>query len=524
MKKLIKIIKSMRIQIKLISIIIFLTLSLESHSQIINWEKCYGGSYSDEGNSIIINKKGNLVTIGTATSNDFDVTTSFGSEDFWVCEIDTNGNLIREKSFGLAFVDEGIKIIQTFDGGYLLGGITDYPAGACHGQHDFRVYKIDSLWNLEWMKCFGSSRNDELTAILQTNDSGFVICGHTFGDDGDIPFHYGSLSDADIFLVKIGQYGSFEWSKILGGTSNELSCDIKQSSVGNLYLTGSTGSFDNDLPAIRYGGYCVFKLDSVGNIIWVKTYGSTNISDRSYQMILNQDESYYIIGQTAGNDGDVSGLNGALDAWLFKADSNGNLIWQKCIGTGGLEWGQTMSKTGDGGLIIGAVSAGGDSVIQNYIFGPDCWIVKLDSNGNHEWNKIYGGSENDEVAGIVQLSEHKYVFLASSRSIDYDVTSNHGTNYDKWVVNIGDPFVGVPENNNSYTDIELKIINEELFVRYTSKTNFKDKAVITDVLGRIIYSKSIQPAIGPNYLSVKIPFLHGLYVIRIGSVQKKFMH
>jgi hypothetical protein len=315
----------------------------------------------------------------------------------------------------------------------------------------------------------------------------------------------GNLMDADIFILKLRQNGNIEWSKILGGTSNDLSCDVKQSSGGDIYVTGTTGSFDFDLPTNRYGGFCVFKLDSIGNILRVKTYGSTNISDRAYQMILNDNDSYYVLGQTAGQDGDVTGFNGVLDGWLFKADSSGNLIWQKCLGTGGLEWGETMYKTHDGGLIVGLVSAAGDSIIQNYAIGPDCWIVKLDSNGNHEWNKIYGGNEDDEIGGIIQLSDHQYVFIASTRSIDHDVTNNHGTNFDKWVVNIGDPFVGVRENIKSESEITVKIIDSKLYIRLNSTNTGNERMLIYDLLGRAIFSQHVIVQQGANYYSVDAP-------------------
>jgi hypothetical protein len=65
----------------------------------------------------------------------------------------------------------------------------------------------------------------------------------------------------------------------------------------------------------------------------------------------------------------------AADAWILKLNANGEIEWQKTYGGAGFDLAHTIGQTEDGGYVVGGWT---DS------FGAgngDMWILKLDANG-----------------------------------------------------------------------------------------------------------------------------------------------
>src|SRR5262249_43673023 len=115
--------------------------------------------------------------------------------------------------------------------------------------------------------------------------------------------------------------------------------------------------------------------------------------------------------------------------------------WSKCYG--GLVEDQAFSvqQTSDGGYIVAGSAGSIDGDVTGHHgspFNDDCWIVKLNSNGVIDWEKAFGGSQQDRAYSIVQTFDGGYVFTGYTQSNDGDVTGNHGHRgfTDIWVVKI----------------------------------------------------------------------------------------
>jgi hypothetical protein len=183
----------------------------------------------------------------------------------------------------------------------------------------------------------------------------------------------------------------------------------------------------------RKGGY-IFQSSSVPPIEWEKCFGGSDY-DTPNSVEETNDGGYIIAGRSTSNDGDVSGNHGKRDAWIVKLKSNGELDWQKTLGGSGDDAAHAIRKTSDGGYIVAGYSEISDEDVSGKHRSSDCWVVKLKSNGEIEWQKLFGGSNPDEAWDVQQTSDDGYIIAGSSTSNDGDVSGNHGK-HDAWIVKL----------------------------------------------------------------------------------------
>ena len=162
-----------------------------------------------------------------------------------------------------------------------------------------------------------------------------------------------------------------------------------------------------------------FSQTSMPVVEWARTYGGAQI-DIGQSVIVTADNKYVICGGTNSQDNDTLPRPTKLDALIIKTDENGNIIWKRTYGGNGDDFATKIIQTMDGGFIIAGNSKSSDGVFSTNKGGVDAWILKLDSLGLFEWQKIYGGSKLDEARGIIQDDKGNYIFSINSDSNDGD--------------------------------------------------------------------------------------------------------
>lgn len=224
-----------------------------------------------------------------------------------------------------------------------------------------------------------------------------------------------------------------EWQKCLGGTGNEAAFSIQQTTDGG-YIVGGYSDLNGGDVTGNHGSddYWVVKLDSASNLLWQKSLGGNSI-EQANAIKQTQDGGFIVAGFSYSNNGDVSGNHGSDDFWIVKLDPDGNLEWQKCLGGSGDDGATSIQQTADGGFIVAGWSASDDGDVSGNQGLLDYWLVKLDMDGGLTWEQSFGGSGYDVAYSAQQTTDGGYIIAGYSESSDGDVSGNNGAR-DYWIV------------------------------------------------------------------------------------------
>ncbi len=176
---------------------------------------------------------------------------------------------------------------------------------------------------------------------------------------------------------------------------------------------GASPEYATSLARTSDGGYVlagttndnclVVKFDSVWNMAWQKTYGGSGTDVCGSIKQTEPDLGYIVAGSTTSFGAGVS------DVWVLKLDGNGNVEWQKVYGGTGGEQGIAVRQT-DSGYIVGA---------QTSSFGTgsvDFWLLNLDASGNILWQRAYGGTSADRLYDLELVTGGGYIVAGQTLS------------------------------------------------------------------------------------------------------------
>jgi PKD repeat protein len=241
-----------------------------------------------------------------------------------------------------------------------------------------------------WAATYGSDEYNVAKSIQPTSDGGFIVAGY---------IALRSPYFLDYWVAKLDSSSNIVWQRAFGGDSGAEAQSIQETSDGGYIVAGDTYSFGTEGTDIW-----VVKLDSLGNIVWQKTYGRSN-SDTVNAVSQTGDGGYLVAGATENLGSDNYYYK---DAWIFKLDSNGNPVWQKTYGGSYDDEAKSIQPTSDGGYVVAGFtrSFGGR--------GSDAWVLKLDSMGNIVWQRAYDNYEDGSAASIQPTSDGGYIFAGTT--------------------------------------------------------------------------------------------------------------
>ncbi|MGB2764754.1 MAG: CFI-box-CTERM domain-containing protein [Candidatus Aminicenantaceae bacterium] len=211
----------------------FFVLKLSSAGDI-EWEKTFWTYW--EGIAKFIQQTSDEGYIITGRINSIQ-----NMEDAFVLKLFPSGEINWSREYGgmsesyAYYTEHANSIQQTIDGGYILtGSIEFFGAGA----EDVLVLKLSRTGEIEWQRAYGGEDKDTAYSILQTNDGGYLIGGNTcsFG-----------TGEEDFLIIKLSPSGGIEWQRTFGTVFEDSACSIQESNNGGYIVTGSISSFSAGL-------------------------------------------------------------------------------------------------------------------------------------------------------------------------------------------------------------------------------------------------------------------------------------
>lgn len=206
-----------------------------------------------------------------------------------------------------------------------------------------------------------------------------------------------------------------------GDVGAEVGRDVVVDASGNIYTTGAfTGTVDFDpgaatLNLTAAGGQDVFvtKLNSTGDLVWVRHFGGTG-NDIGLSLALDSSLNVYVGGgfrDTADFDPGAGIVNltavGTQDAYVAKFDSSGGLVWARPVGGSSDDSVRSVSVDGTGSVFAtGSVQGTADfdpgvGIESRTTAGAsDPFVWKLDSSGGLVWARLFGGASIDVGASL----------------------------------------------------------------------------------------------------------------------------
>ncbi len=237
----------------------------------VEWRKTYGGAQDDGAKSVIQAGDGNYVLAGYTKSY------GAGGFDMYLVKVDSDGNLLWNRTYGGSQDDGANCIVQTSDGGYVLAGYTN---SGVQSQNAWLV-KTDSSGQEQWNRVVPGI---EANSITHTSDDGYVLATKYF---------------TGFELVKLDSSGQVQWNQTYTGPDNSAAESAIQTNDGGYAIAGWENASGTSTSAR------LIKTDSSGNVQWDQTYAGlgayalTQTSNGGYA--LTGDRAFLIITNSSGH-------------------------------------------------------------------------------------------------------------------------------------------------------------------------------------------------------------------------------
>jgi hypothetical protein len=300
-----------------------------------------------------------------------------------VLRVDSSGNIQSQTqySYGIGPQSTALNILKaTSDGGAIFAGQPQFGCPAQNLQSCGAIVKVDSTGKVQWANDLLFATNATPYSapttwpfdIQQTTDGGFVLVGYAIAPS----------ENYNPWIAKLSSAGQIQWTHVFADPNSQYSAaqSVRQTADGG-YLVGGEASYAVT-SSYTEAEITVFKLDSTGALVWQRDYAAG--ADTYFQSLgLTSDGGAIVLASVSTQT--ATTYNSSV--LLMKLDSTGNAQFARTI----LPSGDIsdlnivgVQQTADGGYAFAGY------YFQNTVYTERAWLVKTDSGGNVQWNKIYG--------------------------------------------------------------------------------------------------------------------------------------
>lgn len=235
------------------------------------------------------------------------------------------------------------------------------------------------------MQAFDFGNNDYAVSACALHDGGMIIGGSTNS----------VRENQDMLIMRTDNDNRAVWTKSVGGKTTDRCFSVIQLDDHSVLAVGSiqVASGNNDMLVLR--------LSSTGEIIWSRNFGG-RYNEEGRSAVQSDDGSILIVGTTTSYGA------GSNDVYLVKITKDGLLQWQRTFGNTSLDVGKDIKKTHNGGFIITGYSSNG-------IYPFHTLLVKINSEGDELWQKVYIMGESTEGRSVSVLPDGGYIVTGAAR-------------------------------------------------------------------------------------------------------------
>ena len=369
--------------------------------------------------------------------------------------------------------DDVNKAIKTSDGNIVLIGSTTSNTGnfvTNHGGKDIFIRKVSLSGSILWTKLYGGSADDTGVDIVEESNGDLTFVANTYSNDGDITVPQSYLRPPGFWICRI----NFSATTIISQNLDNFSVNFfTESSTAIQAYTKSILGEDITLSRPSSEGFNPSNCRYLHRILLNKNttfhcFGAW-MGEASFKQIISlSNGDYAAIGSISGYTGvnnqpyssSVNNPNAPNDVFVVRFSNTGGLIWKKYFGGSLDDYGIGIQEINNKLYILGNVnSSDGDLAFNNG--GTDIWIAKLDLNGNLIFSSLTGTTGNDNVNSIRKTSNNQ-LNIVGNKGVDLFYSRVDTT------FNITQQYVGNNPNNGSFGKDVLSI-NSDVYI--TSDNN-----------------------------------------------------
>lgn len=442
-------------------------------AQEIQWEKSCGGKHDEYLSDVKATADYGFILVGSSLSRKSGnkKQNNNGDLDFWIWKMDENGELDWQKNFGGSGSDFLQGLALTSDAGYILGGTSNSnksydKSENSKGGEDYWIIKLSATGGQEWQKTIGGNGQDKLQCILQTRDGGYMLGGSSSSEPsnkieqskygGKTTENYGNL---DYWIVKLDKKGAIEWQETYGGIYVDELRGIEQTVDGGYILGGYSNSpssgnkIDNNK---GIGDYWILKIDKKGAVEWQKTIGGS-MDDQLFVLHQTYDKGFILGGNSnssIGEDKTKDNSNGT-DFWIVKLDTDGKILWQETYDYGNVDNLTSLVENLDNTILIGGFAHNGNTIGKQKVEkGTDDYIaLKINETGTVLWDKVVGSDGKDILKKVIETRDGGYLMAGTSNPFPNILTTKQ---------NEGKKTISSLQGNNSQVRNAKKEFNDAI--------------------------------------------------------------
>lgn len=384
---------------------------LDKNRNII-WSRAFGGSENDVFTDMML-INGKIFCVGYTSSDSGDIVFNHGMYDFWLAVIDTSGNLLFDSCYGGQQDQMAYSILQYSNSNLVISGYSDDTTGqvSVHlGGRDFWFIEIDTLGNLIREKSIGGPDNEYLytSALLPNGD--ILLAGSTYNPGAAFDNYHGS---SDAAVACLDSNWNSKWQNCYGEPSFDAIYDIYVKSIDTILFVGYSNSSTANSQGMADA--TIWQTNRTGAMIDIKFYGGGN-NDNAQGIIQDTDSSYLLIGESQSHTGQLRQNFGMDDVFVFRVDLSLNLLEANNYGGTSTDKGVCILKYNDSTSCIIANSKSDDIQVPINYGQYDLWILDTVFSNNSTSNKSIESLSN-HISIFPNPTIDKIHIISQSKSI-----------------------------------------------------------------------------------------------------------